>query len=99
MGPYELLKIMKGDPVLRNCFPRIFILVQLMCIVPISTAAVERGFSVMNLLCTPERSSFLQTKLSSLMMIALQGPDKLNDADLEVMCNIFREGKDRRIDL
>ncbi|KAH3733992.1 hypothetical protein DPMN_040431 [Dreissena polymorpha] len=47
-----------------------------------------------------ERSSlFMQTKLSSLMMIALEGPETFQNEDLEFLCNKFRDMKERRISL
>ena len=67
-GPQQLLHKMQEDQVLMSCFPRIFILTQLGCVIPASTASVERGFSTMNLLCTTERSAISNAKLSSLMM-------------------------------
>ncbi|KAH3798145.1 hypothetical protein DPMN_151735 [Dreissena polymorpha] len=47
-----------------------FQLVLLMCIISKSTAVVEQGFSTMNLLCSPLRSTFTltQSKLTHLML-------------------------------
>ena len=78
---------------------QILLAVPIHIIRPTSTAAFERGFSVMNLLCTPERSSFLQTKLSSLMMICLEGPNKLSNEDLATLCDTFRDAKAHKLAL
>lgn len=41
---------------------------------PCSTAECERGFSAMNLIVTPSRTSLLLSHVSSLMFIRLNGP-------------------------
>ncbi|KAH3738843.1 hypothetical protein DPMN_045486 [Dreissena polymorpha] len=73
-----------------------FQLVQLMVIIPTSTAVVERGFSTMNLLCSPLRSTFSQTKLTHLMHTCIEGLD-LNDKTLEELCDAFKDRKPRKI--
>jgi hypothetical protein len=50
---------------------------QLICCIqtlPVSTAACERGFSRMNIICTPLRSSLTVKHMSSLMFISAVGP-------------------------
>src|ERR1043165_5863459 len=42
--------------------------------VPVSTAACERGFSKMNLICTSLRSQLSTEHISSLMFISINGP-------------------------
>ena len=41
---------------------------------PVSTAECERGFSQMNLICTPTRSKVSVKHMSSLMLISIAGP-------------------------
>lgn len=41
---------------------------------PVSTAECERGFSQMNLICTPTRSTISVKHMSSLMLISITGP-------------------------
>ena len=41
---------------------------------PVSTAACERGFSQMNLICTPLRTQLTVKHISSLMFAAIEGP-------------------------
>ncbi|KAH3887228.1 hypothetical protein DPMN_011244 [Dreissena polymorpha] len=67
-----------------------------MCIIPTSTAVVERGFSTIHLLCSPLRSTFTQTKLTHLMFIRIEGLD-LNDKTLEELCDAFKNRKQRKI--
>ena len=44
---------------------------------PISTAAYERGFSRMNVVCSPLRSTMTLDHMSSLMFISIVGPPVL----------------------
>ena len=44
---------------------------------PVSTAVCERGFSKMNVVCTPLRSSLSTAHMSSLLFISLVGPPLL----------------------
>ncbi|KAH3720939.1 hypothetical protein DPMN_063851 [Dreissena polymorpha] len=67
-----------------------------MVIIPTSTAVVERGFSTMNLLCSPLRSKFSQTKLTQLMLTCIEGLD-LNDKTLEELCDALKDRKPRKI--
>ncbi|KAH3862891.1 hypothetical protein DPMN_025866 [Dreissena polymorpha] len=67
-----------------------------MCIISTCTAVVERGFSTMNLLCSPLRSTFTQTKLTHLMLICIEGLD-LNDKTLEELYDAFQNRKQRKI--
>lgn len=48
--------------------------------IPIASAECERGFSQMNLICTPNRASLLTSTISSLLFLNLVGPplDKFN---------------------
>ena len=42
--------------------------------IPVSTAACERGFSKMNIICSPLRSRLTVPHMSSLMFISICGP-------------------------
>ena len=62
-------------------------------LIPPSTPNVERGFSVMNLLCSPLRSSLSEKSLDRLMRMCLNGPDKLSEYDLEELCESFKSNR------
>ena len=67
---YRDFKDSKGDEMGEN-------LTKLMCAVntlPVSTAECERGFSRMNLICTPLRSALTVEHLSSLLLLSIVGP-------------------------
>ncbi|KAI4810934.1 hypothetical protein KUCAC02_013861 [Chaenocephalus aceratus] len=49
-------------------------LIRCMQTIPCSTAECERGFSLMNNICTDKRSTLLLSNVSHLMMISINGP-------------------------
>jgi len=49
-------------------------LIRCMQTIPCSTAECERGFSLMNNVCTDKRSTLLLSNVSNLMMISINGP-------------------------
>ena len=53
-----------------------------------STAALERGFSTMKLICTPLRSYRTQYSLQALMTINIEGPDDLWDEPSMWGCSV-----------
>ncbi len=61
-------------------FPVMMKLVEIMLVVSCSTAKVERSFSQLNLIKTPQRESMLQDLLQDLMIIQMEGPP-LEDFD------------------
>ena len=84
----------------KTLYPNMMILLELTLIMPLSTAEVERGFSVLKLLCTRLRASMKQTTSDCLMRICLH--NELEDADSEEIVNIYRDCQDvssRRISL
>jgi len=88
----RLLAAFAVDQFLQMCCPSLFQFVQLMCIIPNSTAVVERSFSTMNLLCSQMRSTFTQTKLTNLMLKYIEGLD-LTDEKLEELCEASKTRK------
>lgn len=95
--PKQLLLHLHSDDIMRRCFPMITKLVNLINIVPTSTASVERGFSLMNSLCTPLRNRLNQVQLESLMRICEEGPNDLSPDMLNDPLEIFKNKKDRLI--
>jgi hypothetical protein len=49
-------------------------LISAVATLPVSTAACERGFSKMNIVCTPLRSTLTVAHISSLLFISMVGP-------------------------
>ena len=95
----DIYKFLAADGTLKN-FPNLASLFKISLLIPPSTSNVERGFSVMNLICTPLRSSLSETNLDRFMRICLNGPEKLTDDILEELIEDFKQSRDnRRLDL
>lgn len=97
--PEDLLHQFIDDPVLCTTFPGIYKLVQLLSIIPVSTASVERGFSLMKNVCTPLRNRLGQVCLDNIMRICLEGPQSLSESDLDALLIDFKNRKQRQIAL
>ena len=63
-----------------------------------SMASVERGFSMMNLLISPLRTSLGEKNLDHMICVCLDGPENLSDKTVEKLINTFI-ATGRRIDL
>ena len=58
-------------------------------LIPPSTANVELGFSMMNLLISPLHTSLGKENLDRMMRVCLDGPEKLSDETVEKLLNTF----------
>ncbi|WAR08289.1 hypothetical protein MAR_018247, partial [Mya arenaria] len=92
-GSTDIAAILSEDPVLARSYKAMAYLVDLSCIVPTSTACVERLFSLMNSLCTPSRSSLGQVRLESLIRIVISETTELSQSDINNIINIFNQSK------
>ena len=69
-------------------------------LIPSTTSNVERGFSMMNLICMPLRASLSESNLDHFMHICINGPETFSEDEVEKMVDIFKKTKDnRRLDL
>ena len=92
-------KEIENEAVMRGCFPRVYQLVIYSLLIPASTAVVERGFSLINDVCTPLRSRLTQTNLTCLMRMISESPDVLSDRMLEELVDKFKTQKKRKLQL
>ena len=88
-------KFLAADGTLTNC-SKIAILFKISLLIPPSTSNVERRFSVMNLICTPLRSSLSEDNLDRFMRICINGPGKHNDDMLDELIQDFKKANDNR---
>ena len=95
----DVQKEFEKDAVIRACFSRVYQLVIYSLLIPASTAVVERGFSLMNDICTPLRSRLTQNHLTCLMRIISEGPESLTDIMLEDLVEAFKNQKKRKLKL
>ena len=94
-----LLSKIYHDEVLKQAIPSMTYLVLLECLVPVSTACVERVFSLMNSLCTPLTASLKQDTLDSLMKINFEGAQALSLQQLEKALDYFRTKENRMLQI
>ena len=64
--------------------------------IPVSTASVERSFSLTKLIKTRLRIALSDCSLSHLMKIATEAPEVLSDSDLDEIVNVWQR-KSRRV--
>ena len=68
-------------------------------LIPPSTSGVERGFSVMNLLITPLRTSLNEANVDRLMRICINGSNRFTEQELELLVDKYKNSANRRIKL
>ena len=95
----DVYKYLAADGTLKN-YSNMALLIKISLSIPPSTSNVERGFSVMNLLCTPLQSSLSETNLDRFMRMCVNGSESFADAQCEEFLNSFKVMNDnRRLDL
>jgi len=85
------------DPIMMNAFPATNHLIQLGQLLPSSTASVERIFSLMNSLCTPQRNRLSQNVLDALMRICSISGEELSMEQIQKIVLKFKNMKSRDI--
>ncbi|XP_062569445.1 uncharacterized protein LOC134231501 [Saccostrea cucullata] len=94
--PQFLLKQFQDD-VLRASYPAMYHLVLLSCLIPSSTACVERLFSLMNTICTPLRSCLKQQSLDNIIRIVSESSGSLTPRQLTRALEHFKSSKDKQL--
>lgn len=89
-NPGFLLQSFLTDDLLQRNYPAMNHLVLLSCLIPSSTACVERIFSVMNTIVTKLRSSLSQASVDSIMRIVTEGQTSLTDVQLRKAVEKFK---------
>ena len=65
----------------RNTFTELWKLVQILLVLPLNTAACERGFSLMNIVKTDRRNRLSDELLDQLMVISLHAKYTSSEGD------------------
>ena len=71
-------------------------LFKLTLLIPLITSEVEHGFSTVNLLVSPLRTSLNDANVDRLICTYIDGPTNFSHNEPERMVNIFRDSNDRR---
>ena len=75
-------------------YPDLSVLLKLSLLITLSTANVERGFSVLIMLATKQQNSLGPSTLDKLMHLILLGPPKLDDTTYTRLADRFQDSKD-----
>ena len=95
----DVYKYLSADGMWKN-YSNMALLFKISLLIAPSTSNVELGFLVMNLLCTPLRSSLSETNLNQFMRMCVNGPTSFTDAQCEEVLNNFKVmNNNRRLDL
>ena len=86
--PEHTYSIMCFDGYQRQ-LPETMKLFKFALLIPPSTATVERGFSMMNLLIFPLRTSLDEKNLDRMLLVCLDGPEKLSEETVEKLIDTF----------
>ena len=70
--------------------PNVMYLLELATLMPLSNSCVERIFSRLTWVKTKLRNSLGDENLDRILRILVESPDKINDADLEIMITNFK---------
>ena len=92
------LKELTTNEMLVTMFPNLQKIASICLTIPVSTASVERSFSKMNLIKTRLRNCLSEGRLSHLMKIAIESPEKLTEDEVEAILEVWNR-KPRRISI
>ena len=93
----EVKMHMEASGAYSRIFPEIFKLLNILLVLPVGTATVERSFSRMKQIKTRFRNRLNDANQSHLMRIAIEGPE-LSSINFDEVLEVFKE-KNRRIQL
>ena len=87
--------LLTNETLVSMC-PNLHKLANICLCLPVSTASVERSFSQMKLIKSRLRSRLSEISLTQLMKIAIEGPEKLSESDIEQIISVWNR-KPRRV--
>ena len=86
----EVKVYMEASGAYSRIFPEIFKLLNILLVLPVGTATVERSFSRMKQIKTRLRNRLNDANLSHLMRIAIEGPE-LSSINFDKVLEVFKE--------
>ena len=84
------------DGVFKEIYPQLSLAAEIFLIAPISTATVEKDFSIMNRILTKLRNRLSVEHADHLMRISIEGEDVLNEEVKEKVIDYWKKVKPRR---
>ena len=95
----DVLLTLTGKEDIKAGFPNLSKLAEILEVLPVTTATVERSFSSMKLIKTRLRSRMGEETLEHTMRICIEGPDHLTHETLEEIIENYKNIKKRKIAL
>ena len=83
-------KYMDPNGYLKQC-TNMATLLKMALLIPPTASNIENGFSVMNLICSPLRTSFSEANLDRFMQICINGPDTFENLMWREWLTFLRE--------
>ena len=90
-----LSEAMQKSEAYKRIFPNTFSLFQILQVIPVGTATVERSFSDLKMIKTRLRNRLSDSNLDKLMKIGIEGPSTISDIDFEEIVDVFSKNKRR----
>lgn len=93
----DVVSALLSNDTLISTFPNLSTLAMIMSVIPVTTCTVERSFSQMKLVKTRLRNRLGDDTLDMLMTIGIEGPKTLNDEQLNMIIELWKNQKHRRL--
>ncbi|MCO5581667.1 hypothetical protein L7F22_035556 [Adiantum nelumboides] len=92
----EAWDVCKNDVTMRDSFPNMMRLWEILSVVPVNTVVAECGFSVQNTIKSAHRTSMSITTLENYMYIGLNGPSNTSDVPWDAVFDLWSKKKKKR---
>ena len=91
----NVYKCLAADGSLKQ-FINIAALFKTSLLIPPTTSNIKHGFSIINLICIPLRTSSSESNVDCFMQISINGPERFGETDIEKIVDIFKRTNDNR---
>ena len=91
----DVYKYLAADGSLKQ-FINIAALFKTSLLIPPTTSNIKHGFSIINLICIPLRTSSSESNVDCFMQISINGPERFGETDIEKIVDIFKRTNDNR---
>lgn len=92
-----VINVLLSNDTLTSTFPNLATLAMIVSVIPVTTCTVERSFSQMKLVETRLRTRLGDETLDMLMKISIEGPKTLEDEKMDIIIDLWKKQKPRRL--
>ncbi len=93
----DVISALLSNNTLTSAFPNLATLAMIESVIPVTTCTVERSFSHMKIVKTRLSNRLGDETLDMLMKIAIEGPKTLNNDQLDMIIDLWKTQKPRRL--